>query len=125
MPWPRSGIGSEVFHLPALVKFYQTVVSWRGMGQGLELQGGKGKIGHRGCETSGAERGKGRQRFFYFYFFSHFTGRDEFPCGIYRAQLQVLEELLKMTEPCPPLDLQGKNNINKILQEGNESGQPC
>lgn len=47
MPWPLSGIGSEVFHLPALVKPYQTVGEKEGleggMGRGLELKGGKGK----------------------------------------------------------------------------------
>lgn len=111
MPWPRSGIGSEVFHLPALVKFYQAAVSWRGMEQGLELQEGKGKPGCRGCEASGQKGERGGRDNFYFFFF-HFTGHDVFPCGIYTALLLVLEELLQVTEPCPPLDLQGKNKIN-------------
>jgi len=46
VPWPLARIESEVFHLPALVKPYQTVGEKegleRGMGQGVELEGGKG-----------------------------------------------------------------------------------
>lgn len=98
MPWPLSGIESKVFHLPALVKSYQTGDEKegleRGMGQGVEWEGDVGE-----AKLLGQKRdGRGRENFYPLV--SHFREHHVLPCGIRTAQL-AWAELLQVTEHCP------------------------